>query len=324
MILVTGGAGFIGSVLQARLVARGTETVVCDRLGNDGRWRNLARHPPARLVAPDALDQFLAADPKLEAVLHLGAISETTARDADLTWNTNVTLSEHLLEWCAAREVPFLYASSAATYGDGSAGFDDDPAALDTLRPLNLYGWTKHVFDLRVAARRRAGRAMPPQCVGLKFFNVYGPNEYHKGPMISVVNRLSAAIGAGGPAKLFRSDREGLADGAQSRDFIHVDDVVAVMLFLLDHRSISGLFNVGTGLDRTYGDVARAVCRAHGLSERIEFIDMPEALRGIYQSYTRAAIGRLRAVGFNADFLSVEEGTERYVRDHLLRADPYV
>ena len=324
MILVTGGAGFIGSVLQARLFARGIETVVCDRLGSDGRWRNLARHPPARLVAPEALDGFLASNPPLDAVAHLGAVSETTARDADLTWNTNVALSEHLLDWCAAREVPFLYASSAATYGDGSSGFDDDPARLDTLRPLNLYGWTKHVFDLRVAARRRAGRPMPPQCAGLKFFNVYGPNEYHKGSMISVVHRLSDAVGAGAAARLFRSDRAGLADGAQSRDFIHVDDVVAVMLFLLDHRSVSGLFNVGTGIDRTYGDVARAVCRAHGVPERIEFIDMPDALRGHYQSYTRAAIGRLRDAGYDADFLSVEEGIGRYVRDHLVRPDPYV
>ncbi len=324
MILVTGGAGFIGSMLQARLAARGIETVICDRLGSDERWRNLARHPPARLVAPEDLDRFLASGPPLDAVVHLGAISETTARDADLTWNTNVALSEHLLDWCATREVPFLYASSAATYGDGSAGFDDDLVRLDALRPLNLYGWTKHVFDLRVAARRRAGRPMPPQCAGLKFFNVYGPNEYHKGSMISVVNRLSATIGAGDAARLFRSDRPGLADGAQSRDFIHVDDVVSVMLFLLDHRAVNGLFNVGTGIDRTYLDVARAVCHAHGVADRIDFVEMPETLRGIYQSYTRADIRRLRAVGYDADFVSIEDGIARYVRDHLLAPDPYV
>ncbi len=324
MILVTGGAGFIGSNLQARLTARGVETVVADRLGSDGRWRNLQRHPPSRLVAPEALDAFLAASPPLRAVIHLGAISETTARDADLTWDTNVALSERLLEWCASREVPFVYASSAATYGDGSEGFDDDPARLGALRPLNLYGWTKHVFDLRVEARRRDGKPLPPQCAGLKFFNVYGPNEYHKGPMISVVHRLWERVAAGEPARLFRSDRPDLADGAQSRDFIHVDDVVSVLLFLLDHPEVDGLFNVGTGTDRTYLDVARAVCRAAGNAVRIEFIDMPDTLRGIYQSRTRAEIARLRGAGYDAPFTTIEDGIDRYVGGHLSRPDPYV
>ena len=323
MILVTGGAGFIGSNLQARLAWAGEDTIVVDRLGSDGRWRNLARHPPRRLVSPDALDAYLETAPALRAVVHLGAISETTARDADLTWATNVALSERLLEWCAERGVPFLYASSAATYGDGGNGFDDDPALLETLRPLNLYGWTKHVFDLAVDRRRRDGRPMPPQCVGLKFFNVYGPNEYHKGPMISVVKRKWDEVAAGGPAQLFRADRPGLADGAQSRDFIHVDDVVAVILWLLETRSVNGLFNVGTGVDRTYLDLAHTVCEAAGVPRAVAFVDMPESLRGQYQSFTRASTARLRAAGYDGQFTTLEDGIGRYVHDFLARPDPY-
>ena len=207
MILVTGGAGFIGSNLQARLFARGTDTVVVDWLGSGGKWRNLARHPPTRLIHPDELQPFLAGRPRLEAVVHLGAVSDTTASDADHVWRTNVALSEFLLDWCTETDTRLIYASSAATYGDGSLGFDDDPALLPRLRPLNLYGWTKHVFDLAVARRERTGHAMPPQCAGLKFFNVYGPNEYHKGPMISVVKRKYEEIKAGEPTRLFTTNR---------------------------------------------------------------------------------------------------------------------
>ena len=322
MILVTGGAGFIGSNLQARLEARGSDTAIVDRLGADDRWRNIARHPPALLIDPDGLDRFLARAPKLDAICHLGAISDTTIRDADLAWNTNVALSARLLEWCADHEVPFIYASSAATYGDGSAGFDDD-VELARLAPLNLYGWTKHVFDREVERRRRDGKRLPPQCVGLKPFNVYGPNEVHKGHMVSVVKRKYDEVSQGLPARLFRSDRRDLADGAQSRDFIHVDDVVAVILWLLDHRAVSGLFNLGTGIDRTYLDLAHAVCDAAAVERRVEFVDMPDALHAQYQSFTRAGMGKLRRAGYDAPFLTLEEGVTRYVRDHLAR-DPYV
>src|SRR5579875_3331320 len=234
MILVTGGAGFIGSHLQAALAERGHETVVADWLGSDGKWRNLARHPPARIVPPGALAEFLHDNPPLDMVFHLGAVSETTATDADHVWATNVALPQRLWDWCASRDIRLVYASSAATYGDGSAGFADDIAALDALRPLNLYGWSKHVFDCHVAARLHAGGAAPPQWAGLKFFNVYGPNEYHKGRMISVVKVKYDEIAGGGPARLFRSDRADLADGAQKRDFIWVGDVVDVLLWLLD------------------------------------------------------------------------------------------
>ena len=207
MILVTGGAGFIGSNLQAALARRGLETIVVDSLGDKGKWQNLAKHAPDRIIHPDALDAFLETRPALEMVYHLGAVSSTSATDGDDTWATNVELSRRLWTWCTEREVRFTYASSASTYGDGSNGFDDDstPTALDRLRPLSLYGWTKHAFDLTVARRLANARERPPQWVGLKFFNVYGPNEYHKGKMISVVKIKYDEIMAGGPARLFRS-----------------------------------------------------------------------------------------------------------------------
>src|SRR6185437_3654366 len=236
MILVTGGAGFIGSNLHAALVARGVETVIADRLGHDGKWRNLAKHPPARLIPPQDIEEFLDSRPPLEMIYHLGAISDTTATDGDVAWATNVELSRSIWHWCANHGVRLVYASSAATYGDGSAGFDDDlsPAALDKLRPLNLYGWTKHAFDLRVARAITERRPHPPQWAGLKFFNVYGPNEYHKGRMISVVKVKYDEVATGGAARLFRSTTPGLADGEQRRDFIWVGDVVDVLLWLLD------------------------------------------------------------------------------------------
>jgi ADP-L-glycero-D-manno-heptose 6-epimerase len=323
MILVTGGAGFIGSNLLAALAARGREVVVADWLGTGGKWRNLALHPPARIVRPEALEDFLAEHPPVEIVFHLGAISETTATDGDLVWDTNVELPLRLWRWCAARGVRLVYASSAATYGDGAAGFDDDPARLGALRPKNLYGWTKHAFDLRVAAMLAAGEKRPPQWAGLKFFNVYGPNEYHKGRMVSVVKVKYDELAAGRPARLFRSDREGLADGAQARDFIWVDDVVDVMLWLLDTPGVNGLYNLGTGRARTYLDLAHAVCDAAGLPRRVEFIDMPPDLRGAYQSFTEARMDRLRAAGYGGQFTPMEDGVRRYVTEFLAGPDPY-
>ena len=253
-----------------------------------------------------------------------GAISETTAVDADRTWATNVELSRFLWEWCADRGVRFVYASSAATYGDGAQGFDDDPATLDRLRPLNLYGWTKHAFDLQVTSRMARDHNRPPQWAGLKFFNVYGPNEYHKGKMISVVKVKHDDVASGAPARLFKSDQLGLADGQQSRDFIHVDDVVDVMLWLLDTPGVNGLFNLGTGRARTYLDLAHAVCDAAGQPRQVEFIDMPASLRGQYQSFTQAPMDRLRAAGYTGQFTPLEEGVRRYIQDYLGTSDPFV
>jgi ADP-L-glycero-D-manno-heptose 6-epimerase len=326
MILVTGGAGFIGSNLHAALVARGHDTVVIDRLGAAGKWRNLAHHPPDALIAPEELDAFLDRGPPLALVFHLGAVSETTATDGDLVWRSNVALSQQLWNWCARHEVRFVYASSAATYGDGSAGFEDDDSLehLRRLQPLNLYGWSKHAFDLWVAKTIAAGGRRPPQWSGLKFFNVYGPNEYHKGPMISVVKVKHDEVLAGRRPMLFRSDRPDVADGEQRRDFIWVGDAVAVLLWLLDTPAANGLFNVGTGRAESYLDMAHAVCRAAGCAPEVEFVDMPPPLRGQYQSFTQAPVERLRASGFDGQFTPLEAGISRYVRDFLRQADPYV
>jgi ADP-L-glycero-D-manno-heptose 6-epimerase len=325
MILVTGGAGFIGSNLQAALVRRGHETVVADRLGSGAKWRNLAMHPPARIIPPADIDAFLEAHPPLEMVYHLGAVSDTTATDGDAVWEANVELSRRIWKWCAERGVRLVYASSAATYGDGSAGFQDDgsPGALERLRPLNLYGWTKHAFDLLVARAIAARQPHPPQWAGLKFFNVYGPNEYHKGRMISVVKVKHDEVAAGGAARLFRSTEPGLPDGEQKRDFIWIGDVIDVLLWLLDTPTVSGLMNVGTGQARSYLDLAHAVCDAAGRPRNIAFIDMPEVLRGQYQSFTEAATTSLRTAGYPGQFTSLEEGVRRYVQDYLIRPDPY-
>jgi ADP-L-glycero-D-manno-heptose 6-epimerase len=326
MILVTGGAGFIGSNLHAALVHRGHETVIVDSLGDSGKWRNLAKHPPSRLIPPAEIGAFLEDRPPLEMVFHLGAISSTTFADGDTAWATNVELSRYIWHWCANHGVRLMYASSAATYGDGSNGFDDDASlpALEKLRPLNLYGWTKHAYDLRVARAIAERRPHPPQWVGLKFFNVYGPNEYHKGHMISVVKVKHDEVAAGGAARLFRSTEAGLADGEQKRDFIWVGDVVDVLLWLLDTPTVNGVFNLGTGRARSYLDLAHAVCDAARLPRKVEFIDMPEALRGQYQSFTEAPMSRLRAAGYSGQFTPLEEGVRRYVQDHLAKPDRYV
>ncbi|MFS8370723.1 ADP-glyceromanno-heptose 6-epimerase [Acetobacter indonesiensis] len=326
MIIITGGAGFIGSCLQAALAQRELDTLVVDWLGSDLKWRNLGQHAPTRIIAPEELDAFLETRPDIDAVFHMGAISETTARDADLVWRTNVALSQRLWDWCAQNDTRFIYASSAATYGaaDKPDLFVDDPSRLNTLEPLNLYGWSKHVFDQHVMAGLKQGIPKPPQWAGLKFFNVYGPNEYHKGKMISVVKVKYDEVRAGKPARLFRSDRPDIADGAQARDFVWVGDVVNVMLWLYDNPTVSGLFNCGSGTARTYLDLAHAVCDAAGAPREVEFIDMPDSLRGQYQSYTQADLTRLRAAGYTGAFTSLEDGIRQYVQTYLATENPYL
>ena len=323
MILVTGGAGFIGSNHQAALAEAGHEVAVVDWLGTEGKWRNLAAHPPAALVLPDALDHFLAGNPPVQMGSHRAPTTATTATDGDLVWMTNVELPLMLWHWCAAQRVRFVYASSAATYGDGKAGFEDDIDALHTLRPRNLYGWSKHAFDLRVAAMLRTGAKRPPQWAGLKLFNVYGPNEYHKGSMISVVKVKHDDVLAGHAPRLFRSIEPGMADGQQMRDFVWVGDVVDIMLWLLASPGVNGLFNVGTGNARSYQHLAEAVCRASNVPVRAEFVDMPASLEASYQSFTQATTDRLRAAGYGGQFTVLEEGVRRYVVDFLRTPDPY-
>ena len=326
MILVTGGAGFIGSNLVAALDARGEAVAVSDWLGQGDKWRNLAKRDLEVLIRPEALDDWLEErGGELDLVYHLGAISSTTESDADALVEHNLLLSQRLWGWCADNGVPLIYASSAATYGDGSQGFDDsrDRDHLAKLRPLNGYGWSKHAFDRWVARRVEEGWPQPPQWAGLKFFNVYGPNEYHKGGQGSVAWHLFEQIRRGEPARLFQSHHPDYADGGQLRDFVHVDDCVAVMLWLAGHPEVSGLFNVGSGKARSFLDLAHAVFEALGQEPRIEFAPTPEAIREKYQYFTEARLDRLRAAGFEANGLSLEEGVRRYVQDHLAAADPY-
>ena len=325
MFLVTGGAGFIGSNVVASLNEAGrADVAVNDFLGSDGKWRNLAARQLADFVPPKDLWHWLDGR-KLEAIVHLGAISSTTATDGDALIETNFRLSLRLLDWCAATRTPFIYASSAATYGDGGNGFADDwmSGALKRLKPMNLYGWSKHVFDLAVVERAAGGHNMPPQWAGLKFFNVFGANEYHKGEMMSLVAKRFDDAKAGKTIRLFKSYRAGIADGEQKRDFIAVDDAVAVVRWLVDTPSASGIFNVGTGNARSFRDLMLAMFAALGREPAIEYIDMPETTRGSYQYFTQAETANLRRAGYNADFTALDEAVRRYVTGYLDRADRY-
>jgi ADP-L-glycero-D-manno-heptose 6-epimerase len=260
----------------------------------------------------------------IEAVVHLGAISSTTATDEDALYQTNVRLPLAIWDWCAERGVPLIYASSAATYGDGADGFDDDPAKIETLKPLNLYGRSKQEFDLEIMARVAAGAPAPPHWSGLKFFNAYGPNEYHKGAQQSVVPQLYRQITETGTAWLFKSHNPDYEDGGQKRDFIWVGDCVDVMLWLLECKAGNGIYNCGTGAARTFKDLALAVFAAMGREPNIEYIPTPEAIRDKYQYFTEARMDRLRAAGYRRPITTLEDGVGRYVRDHLATDDPFV
>ncbi len=327
MIVVTGGAGFIGSNLVAGLEARGLDDiVVCDRLGADEKWRNIAKRELAEIVPPEDLFAFLDANAaKIDCVFHMGAISSTTETDADRMVETNIRLSLGLWRWCAKHDRRLIYASSAATYGDGSAGFDDDgsPEALARLRPLNLYGWSKHVVDRRIARLAASGAVRPRQWVGLKFFNVYGPNEYHKGAMRSLIAKNYARAAAGEPVTLFRSHHPDYEDGGQMRDFVYVADCVDVMLWLFDRAEVNGLFNLGTGRARRFVDLVGALFRACGQTPNIVYVDTPEELRPRYQYFTEARMDRLRAAGYERPFTDVEAGVADYVSQYLSQPDIY-
>ncbi|WP_426956584.1 ADP-glyceromanno-heptose 6-epimerase [Muricoccus radiodurans] len=316
MFLITGGAGFIGSNLVAALSARGEEVMVSDRLRDGPKWRNLRGSVIAGIVPPADLPRWLDGAPKLQAIIHLGAVSATTVTDGDLVADSNLNLTLSLWDWCARNETRLIYASSAATYGSGDQGFDDnaDPHALSRLRPLNLYGWSKHATDRRIAQILALNGTAPPQWAGLKFFNVYGPHEAHKGRMASVVLHKWRQIAAGEPATLFASDHPDYADGGQLRDFVHVDDCVNAMLFLLDHPEVSGLFNVGSGRARSFADLARAIYAARQQPPDIRYVSMPDDLRGKYQYFTEARMDRLRTAGFAHPPTELEAGVASYVR----------
>jgi len=324
-VLVTGGAGFIGSALVWALNRRGCERiVVCDRLGTDERWRNLTPLRFADYVEADDLLPRLQSGVlgKYDLVLHMGACSSTTETDASFLIRNNYEFTKELATWALGQKTRFVYASSAATYGDGSAGMDDDDGELDKLRPLNMYGYSKHLFDLHA---KRAG--FLNRMVGLKYFNVFGPNEGHKGDMRSLVHKSTAQVQAGGVIRLFKSYRSDFRDGEQKRDFLYVKDAVAMTLHLAASKRAGGLFNIGSGKARTWLDLARAVFVALKRKPKIEFIEMPEAIRDKYQYFTQANLVRLRAAGYTAPVTSLEDAVTDYVRNYLVpdkRLDPAV
>ncbi|MHC4174476.1 MAG: ADP-glyceromanno-heptose 6-epimerase [Planctomycetota bacterium] len=316
MIIVTGGAGFIGSALIAALNKRQiTDILVVDQLGTDQKWKNLRNLSFVDYVEKDDFLEMVVEnrlDSATEAVFHLGACSDTTETNASYLVKNNYEYSKLLAQWATADNIRFIYASSAATYGDGSAGFSDDVEKMDELRPLNMYGCSKHLFDLWA---RRAG--LLKKIVGLKYFNVFGPNEYHKGDMRSFVIKAFEQINATGKVRLFKSYRPEFKDGEQMRDFIYVKDAVDMTLFFLDNPGIGGLFNIGAGKARTWNDLVKAVFAAMGSKPKIEYIEMPDSIRNQYQYFTQANITKLRKAGYDKETTSLEEAIQDYVQNYL-------
>ena len=327
MLVVTGGAGFIGSVLAAALNEAGrSDLVIVDRFGHDEKWRNIAKRDFFEIVPVEALHSWLERfGGEVEAIFHLGAISTTTFTDADEIIANNLNYSIALWRWCAAAKRPLIYASSAATYGDGTAGFDDAGGidAFKRLRPMNLYGWSKHAFDLW-ALRQAVAGAAPPHWVGLKFFNVFGPNEYHKGDMMSLVAKNYRKLAAGETIRLFKSHRPDYRDGEQRRDFVYAKDCVAAMLWLWRQGRDSGIYNIGSGEARSFLDLINALGTACGRAPNIEFVDIPPEIRPNYQYFTEATLTRLRQAGYNAPFTPLEAAVTDLVTHHLAQSDPYL
>ena len=327
MLVVTGGAGFIGSVLAAALNEAGrSELVIVDRFGHDDKWRNIAKRDFFEIVPVEALHSWLERfGGEVEAIFHLGAISATTFTDADEIIAKNLNYSIALWRWCAAAKRPLIYASSAATYGDGTAGFDDAGGidAFKRLRPMNLYGWSKHAFDLW-ALRQAVAGAAPPHWAGLKFFNVFGPNEYHKGDMMSLVAKNYRKVAAGETIRLFKSHRPDYRDGEQRRDFVYAKDCVAAMLWLWRQGRDSGIYNIGSGEARSFLDLMNALGTACGRAPNIEFVDIPPEIRPNYQYFTEATLTRLRQAGYNAPFTPLEAAVTDLVTHHLAQSDPYL
>lgn len=319
MIILTGGAGFIGSgVLRGLNDAGVGDVVVVDRLGSSEKWKNLVGKLYLDYLHKDQfIEQLLGGafgeGKEIEAVIHLGACSSTTEADADYLWRNNFKYSQVLATWCLEKEVRFIYASSAATYGDGAQGFLDDDAAVPHLRPLNMYGYSKQLFD-----QWALDEGVMDRMVGLKFFNVFGPNEAHKGDMRSLVDKAVLQIQATGRLQLFKSHKPEFKDGEQTRDFVYVKDVVAIILKLLQQREVGGLYNLGSGSARTWNDLAGSVFKALGKPVAIDYIDMPQQLRGKYQYHTRAEMGKLRQALGLLPIRSLEDAVTDYVQQHLI------
>jgi ADP-L-glycero-D-manno-heptose 6-epimerase len=316
MIIVTGGAGFIGTnVVKALNDLDRSDILVVDKLRSGDKWKNLRYIEFKDFIDKD---EFLAwlevATPaqvsKIDAIVHMGACSATTEKDADYLMHNNTKYTKALYLFCKQHRIPFIYASSAATYGAGEKGYDD---SVFDLMPLNMYGYSKKLFDDFVIANHDGSF----QCVGLKFFNVYGPYEYHKGSMASVIYHSYNQINSEGVVKLFKSDVDTISDGEQSRDFVYVKDVAQIVVFFLQHKELSGIFNVGTGIARSFNDLARATFAAMGKDEAIFYVDMPHHLKGKYQNFTQAKMRKLESVGYNKPFHTLEHGVADYVKNHL-------
>ena len=311
-VLVTGAAGFIGSRCFEALGAHGVPAYAVDAPAHFASRPEHLPVDPAHFVDLAGLASWLGTEPALGAVVHLGACTDTRETDRAYLTRTNLEASQQLWRWCGERAVPFIYASSAATYGDGRFGYDDDEATIPRLRPLNAYGESKQQFDVWALEEERHGRA-PARWCGLKFFNVYGYGERHKGPMSSVVLQAFDQVQATGRLRLFRSHREGIADGHQARDFVFVDDVVDTILALVEQPPARGIFNLGSGRARTFLDLGRATFAAMGATDRIDFVDTPPDIRAHYQYFTEATMDRLTAAGYVRRTTSLEEGVRQYV-----------
>jgi ADP-L-glycero-D-manno-heptose 6-epimerase len=322
MIVVTGGAGFIGSAIVAELNARGTSDIlIVDELGKDEKWKNLRKLRYADYMEKDVFLDAVQGDvlkADVEAVIHMGACSSTTETDASYLERNNFEYTQALAEWATEEDIRFVYASSAATYGDGSKGFSDDERELEKLIPLNMYGYSKHMFDLWA---KRQG--LLDRIVGLKFFNVYGPNEYHKAEMRSFVNKAFHQISACGRVGLFKSYEPKYSDGGQLRDFVYVSDAVAMTLFFLDNQDVGGIYNIGTGKARSWNDLAIAVFAAMGKPSAIDYIEMPGALRGKYQYFTQADVRKIHAAGYDEPLTEMEDAVKDYVTNYLSK-DEYL
>jgi ADP-L-glycero-D-manno-heptose 6-epimerase len=314
-IIVTGGAGFIGSAIVWRLNELGHDNIlIVDRADETDKWKNLAPLKFADYIDADDFIDDLSEFKDVETIFHMGACSSTTETDADFMFRNNYQYTQDLAEFAIANDIRFIYASSAATYGDGSAGMNDGADDLNKFRPLNLYGYSKHLFD-QYAARN----GMFEKVVGLKFFNVFGPNEDHKGDMRSLVNKAFGQINETGKLKLFKSANPDYADGEFGRDFVYVKDAVDMTLHFMNNRKV-GLFNVGSGRMNTWNALADAIFQALDLAKNVEFIDMPENLRDRYQYRTQADIGRIRNAGYEKETTGLNEAVADYVRNYLIPA----
>lgn len=331
MFIVTGGAGFIGSVIVAELNEKypDSEVVVVDWLGTEDKWKNLTKRQISDIVFPENMFDFLEDHAEeIEAVIHMGAISATTEKDGDKLVEQNIGFTLDLFDWCAAEDVPLIYASSAATYGEGENGFTDfdDLEQLSKLAPLNGYGFSKHMVDKAIVKRG----FKPSQWVGLKFFNVYGPNESHKGGMQSVISHAFKQISETGKMKLFKSYHPDYKDGEQLRDFVYVKDIAKAVVWFYEHPDVSGLFNLGAGEARSFNDLVKATFKAMGKEVNIEYVDMPDHIKNQYQYYTKADMTKFKQVlqSYQDDkavvFSSLEEGTMDYVQNHLMKDDSYL